>query len=299
MFIFFKTLYRTILRILPTRPALYIMYFRGYRKVLNLKNPKYYGEKIQWLKLYGNMEELGDYVDKYKVREYVKRTIGEQYLIGVLGLYDNIDDIDFNILPDRFVMKCTNGSQSVLICKDKSKLNIDKAKKIMKGWLDERFYRVKKEFQYKYVKNRILIEEYMEDDTGELRDYKLYCFNGEPQILCVWNGRFGNKTIDAYDMNGVFLPDFQNGSKRTKTSDEPADIRVYLEELKELSKTLSKCFTFVRTDFYIVNGRVYFGELTFSDGAGCEPMFPINKYDVAFGSSIPLEPILIEQEKRG
>lgn len=286
-----KELYRGLLRILPTKPALYLMYFRGYHKLLNLNNPKYYGEKIQWMKLYGKIEELAPYVDKYAVRTFVGATIGEKYLFDVLGVYDKVEDICFDTLPSSFVAKCTNGSQAVLIVKDKNKLDKEKAIRQMQGWLDDSFYKMKKEFQYKNVKNRILIEKYMEDDSGGLRDYKFYCFNGEPFICCVWNGRFSQKTIDAYDMKGNFLPDFRNGSKKTKTSKNPAPVEK-LEEFKNLSRKLAAPFTFVRVDYYLVKNQIYFGELTFSDGAGCEPMFPIDKYDIEFGNKIPLKKII-------
>lgn len=282
-----RDIYWFILKILPMKPALYLLYFRGYHKILNLKNPKYYGEKIQWLKINGGLEELGKYVDKYDVRQYIENTIGKEYLIKSYGVFENVDDIDFSILPERFVLKCTNGTQAVLICKDKSTFDIESAKKTMKKWLEDDFYRVKKEYQYKYVKNRILIEEYMEDDSGELRDYKFYCFNGEPEYYSIFSNRYSNKTVDTFSIDGVFLEDFLNGSKNVKLSEKTIKLD-NLDEFKYLAKELSKPFTYVRVDFYMVNGRIYFGELTFTDGAGSEAMYPIEKYDVLFASMIPM-----------
>lgn len=287
-----KKIYQNILRVLPTKPALYIMYFRGYHKLLNLKKPKYYGEKIQWTKLHGQLEELGPYVDKYEVRKYVERTIGSDHLFKVYGVYDNVEDIDFFSLPDQFVIKCTNGSQAVIICKDKNSLNIGETKRKIQKWLNDDFYKIKKEFQYKNVKNRILIEEYVEDDSGELRDYKFYCFDGKPYWYSVFTGRFSDKTVDTYTIDGKFIPDFKNGSAHVKTSKQPIEKFEQLNTFIDYACKLSSPFSFVRVDFYLVNGVIYFGELTFTDGAGCEPMFPIEKYDVQFGAKIPLMQIL-------
>ena len=160
---FAKDLYRSVLRVLPEKPALYLIYFRGYQKILNLKNPQYFGEKIQWLKLYGHLDELSDYVDKYAVREFVAKTVGDKYLNQLYGVYNNPDEIDYEKLPKRFVLKCTNGSGAVLICKDKDNLNKTEAAETMNRWLKDDFYKMKKEPQYKNVKNRIIAEEYLEE----------------------------------------------------------------------------------------------------------------------------------------
>lgn len=295
MSISLKEIYRAALRIMPTKPALYLIYFRGYKKLLNLRNPKYYGEKIQWLKLYGGLEELGNFVDKYEVRKFVSEKIGEEYLIPLIGVYDTVEDIDFNTLPDKFVLKCTNGSQSVLVCTDKANLDICFAKKEMQKWLDDDFYKMKKEPQYKNVKNRILIEQYMEDDSGELRDYKFYCFKGKPLWYSIFAGRFSNKTVDTYSIDGTFLPDCKNGGPNTKTSKHPLPKLSNLEEFIYLSEKLAKPFSIVRVDFYMVNGKIYFGELTFTDGAGAEPILPREKYDIKFADNIPLRKVLINE----
>lgn len=286
-----KEVYRSILRILPTKPALYLIYFRGYKKLLNLRNPKYYGEKIQWLKLYGGLEELGDFVDKYEVRKYVAEKIGEEHLIPVLGVYDSVDQVDFGSLPEKFVLKCTNGSQSVLICKDKANFDVEFAKKEMQKWLDDDFYKMKKEPQYKNVRNRILIEKYMEDDSGELRDYKFYCFNGKPSWYAIFSGRFSDKTVDSYTIDGSFLPDCKNGGPNVKLSKNPLPKLDNLGTFVSLCEKLAEPFTCVRVDFYMINGQIYFGELTFTDGAGSEPIYPIEKYDVAFAENIPLRKV--------
>lgn len=291
MFEILKNVYRKILKIMPTKMALYLIYFRGYKKILNLKNPKYYGEKIQWLKLYGGLESLSEYVDKYEVRNYIKKTIGEKYLFNIYGVFEKVDDIDFSKLPEKFVLKCTNGSQAVLICKDKKNFDIEKSKKIMKKWLKEDFYKIKKEFQYKNVKNRILIEEYMEDESGGLKDYKFYCYNGEPKFFTIYSDRFNNMTVNTFDINGNYLKDCNKLGKKHKSDDKILPPK-QLPELIKLSKDLSKKFSFVRVDFYIVKEKIYFGELTFTEGAGSDAIYPIEIYDIKFAEEIELKEIL-------
>lgn len=280
-----KCLYRGLLRKLPDVPAIYIIYFRGYRKLLNLRNPQYFGEKIQWLKLYGHLDELAAYVDKYEVRNYVERTIGGQYLNKLYGVYNSVDEVDFSLLPKRFVLKCTNGSGAVLICKDKDKVNISSAKKEMAQWLNDKFYLMKKEPQYKNVKNRIIAERYLEDDSGALRDYKFYCYDGEPYYYGVFTNRFANETVDMYDMTGKKLEGVRNGG--VKNSNYIVKQGENFPELINLVKELAKPFQFVRVDFYMANGDIYFGELTFTDGAGAEGFTP-RSFDLEMAKRIKL-----------
>ena len=287
-----KTTYRKILSVLPDKLANGIIFFRGYKKIMNLKHPVYLGEKIQWLKMNGNMEELSIYVDKYEVRSFVKNTIGKEYLINIFGVYDNVEDIDFDKLPNRFVLKCTNGSQAVVICKDKSELNIEKVKKEMKKWLKVDFYKIKKEYQYKNIKNRIIIEEYLEDESGDLRDYKFYCIDGEPYCYSVFSERFTDKTVDMYDKKGNWLPDVFNGGPNSKIKrKKPPHKLENLDQMLDICRRLSKTFTFVMVDFYIVEGKVYFGELTFTDVAGGEPIKPLN-FDLKLAENIKLKSVL-------
>lgn len=287
-----KTIYRKTLSVLPDKLANGIIFFRGYKKIMNLKEPIYLGEKIQWLKIHGQLEELGNYVDKYEVRNFVENTIGKKYLINIFGVYNSVEEIEFDKLPNRFVLKCTNGSQAVIICKDKSKLDIEKAKREMKKWLKGDFYKIKKEYQYKNVKNRIIIEEYLEDESGDLRDYKFYCINGEPYCYSVFSDRFTDKTTDMYDKEGNWLPDILNGGPNSKIKGKRPPRKLdNLDEMFDISRKLSKLFTFVRVDFYIVEGKVYFGELTFTDGAGGEPIKPLS-FDAELARDIKLEPIL-------
>lgn len=278
-------IYRGILRILPTKPALYLIYFRGYKKILDLKNPKTYGEKIQWLKIYGGLEELSPYVDKYDVRSFIEKSIGSEYLNKLYGVYDDVESINFDKLPNKFVLKSTNGSGAVLICKDKKSFNIQKAKKIMKKWLKDNYYKEKKEPQYKNIRNRIIIEKYMEDDSGSLTDYKFYCFNGKVYCYGIFYDRFENKRIDFYDKSGNKLKGVKTGNVPNSNKIEKYDQK--LKKMIDLAEKLSSSFTMVRVDFYYYNNKIIFGELTFTDGAGSDPWTP-KKFDYEIGSKIDL-----------
>lgn len=289
-----KKLYRLLLRNLPDIPAIYLIYFRGYKKILNLKNPQYFGEKIQWLKLYGHLDELSQYVDKYEVRSFVENTIGSKYLNKLYGLYETPEEINFEALPNQFVLKCTNGSGGVLICKDKSKLDIPNARKEMHKWLKDDFYKMKKEPQYKNIKNRLIAEEYLEDESGSLRDYKFYCFDGIADYYLVFNDRYTDKTIDTYDISGKKLEYVQNAG--VKVSNYVLPQSENFQELVSVVEKLSKPFQFVRVDFYMANGKIYFGELTFTDGAGSDPFSPLS-FDLEIAKKIKLGRILLNEKK--
>ena len=284
-----KDLYRSVLRVLPEKPALYLIYFRGYQKILNLKNPQYFGEKIQWLKLYGHLDELSDYVDKYAVREFVAKTVGDKYLNQLYGVYNNPDEIDYEKLPKRFVLKCTNGSGAVLICKDKDNLNKTEAAETMNRWLKDDFYKMKKEPQYKNVKNRIIAEEYLEGESGALRDYKFYCYDGEPLYYGVFTDRYTDETVDMYDMAGNKLEGIINGG--VKNSDYILPQGDNFPEMIEVVRKLARQFQFVRVDLYMANNNIYFGELTFTDGAGSDPFTP-RSFDLEMAKRIKLGRVL-------
>ncbi len=284
-----KEIYRKILRILPDKVANHLIYFKGYRKILNLKDPKYFGEKIQWLKMYGNLQALTKYADKYEVRNFVRKTIGEEYLNKLYGVYEHPNEIDYKLLPGRFVLKSTNGSGAVLICKNKSDFDQKRAKKTMEKWLADDFYRMKKEPQYKGIKNRIIAEEYLEDETGGLRDYKFYCFDGEPHYYGIFTDRYANKTIDMYTISGKKLEGVHSGG--AKISENVLLQGEDFPHMVEIARKLSEPFHFVRVDLYYVQGRIYFGELTFTDGAGSEAFTPLS-FDLEIAEKIQLSDVL-------
>lgn len=251
----------------------------GYK--LNLKNPQTFNEKLQWLKLYDRNPKYTQMVDKYEVREYIKEKIGEEYLIPLLGVYDKFEDIDFDKLPKQFVIKCNHDSGGLVICKDKSKLNIDEVRKKINRSLKSNYYYSGREWPYKNVKPKIIIEKYMEDkETKELIDYKLYSFNGKVDYVMACFDRFNGGTKFIYfDKNWNIKREFSNdgmkyGDKITLKKPK------CLNKMFEFASLLSKDIPFVRVDFYEVNGKLYFGELTFYPSSGFDNTRPekISKY---------------------
>lgn len=254
---------------------------------LNLDNPRTFNEKIQWLKLYDRKPEYTQMVDKYAVKEYVANIIGEEYIIPTLGVWDNVEDIDFDKLPNQFVLKCTHDSGGIVICSDKTKLNLKAAKaKLMRG-LKKNFYAQSREWPYKNVKPRIIAEEYIVDESGyELKDYKWFCFDGEPKALFIATDRGveGEETkFDFFDSEFNHLP-FTNGHPNaTREIRKPAGF----EKMKQLAAQLSKGHPHLRVDFYDINGEIYFGELTFYHWSGMQPFKP-EEWDYTLGSWIKL-----------
>ena len=233
-----------------------IWYFRETGRIVDLHDPKGFNDKIQWSKLYDSTPIKTKLADKYEVREWVKETIGEQYLIPLLGMYDNVDDIDFDALPNQFAMKCNHGSGCNIIVKDKTKLDVEAAKKKLRVWMKENFaFKCGFELQYLLIKPKILIEKYMEDSFGELRDYKFLCFNGTPEIVWLDADRFVEHKRNVYDLNWKQLPWRIGAFKPFPSPEKP----IILEKMVELVKTLSKGFSAVRVDLYVINQNIYFG----------------------------------------
>ena len=258
-------------------------------KELDLENPQTFNEKLQWLKLYNRKPEYTMMVDKYKVRQYIKEKLGEEYLIPLLGAWDDPDEINFETLPEQFVLKCNhNSGLGMCICKDKSKLDIQKVREGLHQGLKENYFRKNREWPYKNVKPRILAEEFKVDESGELRDYKFYCFNGEPKVFLVASERFSRHRtyFDYFDMDGNNLPFTQGGKNNPVTPQLPSTF----EEMKKIAKKLSQGIPHVRIDLYSVDEKVYFGEFTFFDSSGFEKFTP-NEWDEVFGGWIQL-PIL-------
>ncbi len=254
---------------------------------LDLSNPKTFNEKLQWLKLYDRRPEYTVYVDKYKVRAFIASKIGEQYLIPLIGVYESAEDIDFSKLPNRFVLKCNhNSGTGMYICKNKSLINIEKVKKNLKKGLREDYYRgAGREWPYKDVHRKIICETYMEGDNGELNDYKVLCFDGEPKFIEYHSGRFaGVHKQDWYDVEWNKTSITQSEMSCT---DYELDKPVFLDEMIRLSRILSKGIPHVRVDWYYANNQLYFGELTFFDGSGYCP-FDDFKVDQMLGELIPI-----------
>jgi glycosyltransferase len=243
----------------------------GYK--LNLKSPQTFNEKLQWLKLYDRNPEYTKMVDKYEVREYIKEKIGEEYLIPLIGVYDKFDDIDFDKLSNQFVIKCNHDSGGLIICKDKNRLDIETARKKINRSLKTNYYYSGREWPYKNVKPKILIEKYMEDSNkSDLIDYKLFCFNGIPKIVLVCSERFSSSNMCEtwFDMNWKLIDMTESGHRVDSTISKPKQ----LKKMVELSKKLSKNIPFIRVDWYEIGDKLYFGELTFYPASGFEKFEP-------------------------
>ncbi len=194
-----KSLALSFGKLVPDKLYLKIFYKKALGKKLDLNNPVTYNEKIQWMKLYYRKKIMTELVDKYEVRKHITKAIGEEYLFPLYGVWDSPEEIDYDALPDQFVLKCTHDSGSVVICKDKSKLDIPAAKAKLSKHLKRNYYWTNREWPYKNVPPRIIAEKYMEDETGELRDFKFLCFNGIAKMIELHSGRFEKHTQDFYD----------------------------------------------------------------------------------------------------
>lgn len=274
-----------VLGLINDKTYLRIVYRIRIGKTLHLKNPKTFNEKLQWLKLHDRKDIYTTMVDKYEAKKYVAGIIGEQYIIPTIGVYDKFDDIDFDKLPKQFVIKCTHDSGGLVICKDKAKINIEEAREKINKCLKRRFFYFGREWPYKNVKPRIIVEKYMEDsETGELRDYKFFCFDGTPRAMFLATDRQKGATkFNFYDMNFKLLPFVQGHPNDTRPIKKPKTF----DKMVELSKKLSKGIPHVRVDFYEINGRVYFGEMTFYHYSGFTKFEP-EEWDQKFGEMIDL-----------
>lgn len=259
------------LLILPDKIYLKLLYKNIFSKKLDLNNPQTFNEKLQWLKLKDRKDIYTTMVDKYEVKKYVSNIIGEEYIIPTLGIYNSFEEIDFEKLPNKFVMKCTHDSGSTIICKEKEKFNKKKAKSKINKCLKQNFYYNFREWPYKNVKPRIIIEKYMEDSKlKELVDYKVYAFNGEADYLMACYDRIkGNTKFLYYDKDWNLIKKFSyDGMKYGESIKIPKPKE--LNKMFEFASLLSKNIPFVRVDFYEANGKLYFGELTFYPNAGFE-----------------------------
>jgi len=261
-----------------------IAYWCKMDRKLNLDNPMSYNEKLQWLKLNERNSSYTNLVDKYEVRNFIEKKIGNDYLIPIFGVWNDVADIDFDELPNQFVLKCTHDSGGLVICKNKDKLDINKAKKKIKKSLKHNYYWGQREWVYKDVKPRIIAEKYMVDESNmELNDYKFFCFNGEVKALFVATDRGIDTRFDFFDLEFNHMPFMQHYPNANKLINKPKGF----EKMIELAKTLSKDIPHVRVDFYDINGRVYFGEMTFFHFSGWEKFDP-DYYDQIFGSWLQL-----------
>lgn len=273
---------------LSDRTHLKLIYLLRMGKALNLKNPQTFNEKLQWLKLYDRRPEYTTMVDKYEAKKYVAERIGEEYIIPTLGVWDKFEDIDFSLLPNQFVMKCTHDSGGLVIVRDKSKMDIEAARKKINTSLKKNYFWGGREWPYKNVKPRIIAEQYLENSSTGLRDYKFFNFNGEPQFTYVSEGLEDHSTakISFYDFDGKEMEFHRTDYTQF---DSPPEFPSNMDEMKRLSAELAQIIhcPFVRTDFYSVDNKVFFSEITFSPCSGMIPFEPA-EWDKKLGEWIKL-----------
>lgn len=279
-----------ILKWLPDSMYLRILYAYHMRRWLNLKNPKTFNEKLQWLKLNDRKDIYTTMVDKVAVKDYISEMIGEEYVIPNIGIWDDPDDIEYSSLPEKFVIKCAhNSGTGMCICKNKHNLDFEKMKSDLREGQKENYYLYLREWPYKNVPRRIIAEQFLENEVDEpLNDYKVLCFNGKVKLIELHQGRFtDHQTQDFYDRDWNRLPISQSncsGYGMSKSNYPKPDA---LEKMIELSEVLSTNTKHLRVDWYIVNSKLYFSELTFFDGSGLDPFDDV-KYDYLLGSWINL-----------
>jgi hypothetical protein len=259
------------------------LYYVDNGKHLNLDNPTTFNEKLNWMKFHDQNPLYRTLVDKYKVKKIVEEKIGSEYVVKNYAVYNSVDEIDLDSLPDSFVLKATHDSGGVIICKSKSSFDLQAAKKKLKRQLSIDYYWKTREWVYKDPDPKIIADEYLDDHSGhELTDYKFWCFNGEPKVMYITN-KGKNIKENFYDMD--FAPlDINHGFPRVVPEFEKPE---QFELMKELAKKLSQGIPFVRVDFFNLNGRVYFGEFTFYDWAGLKA-FVDDEWDRKLGSWINL-----------
>lgn len=287
-----KRYLRKMSRILPDKWAICLDYYRFLGKFPDLKNPKSFNEKLQWLKLYDRRQEYVQMVDKYAVKQYVSKRVGEEHIVPNYGVWEHFDDIDFDKLPDQFVLKCTHDCGGLVICRDKTKLDMKAAKAKLEESLKRNYYWQGREWPYKNVPPRIIAEKYLEDSGNHgLTDYKFYCFNGVPQFLYISRGLEDQSTAEI----SFLTMDWQFAAYKRidyKPFAQLPEKPHHFDQMVEIAKTLSAGIDFVRVDLYEIEEQIYFSELTLTPSAGCVP-FDNPEHDLEVGKLL----ILTQKEK--
>lgn len=251
---------------------------------LNLEEPKTFNEKLQWLKLYDRKPEYTTMVDKYEAKKYIADKIGEEYIIPTLGIWDCFDEIDFAALPNQFVLKCTHDSGGLVICRDKSKLDVVAARKKINNSLKRNYYWANREWPYKNVKPRIIAEQYMEDTAGDaLTDYKFFCFGGEAKVMYISKDHGNEPRTDFFDMDFEHLPIKARDPQAEITPEKPK----CFDKMRQLAEILSGGIAHLRVDFYYINEKIYIGELTFFHMSGFTRIYP-DEWNIKMGSWVDL-----------
>ena len=269
----------------PDKPYLSWLFKKRLGYKMDWRHPTSFNQKLQWMKLYDRNPLYTRCADKVAVRDFVASAIGESYLIPCLGVYSKAEEIDYAALPDRFVLKCNHGAKYNVICTDKATLDVDATNRKLNGWLSEKFWRIKREYHYRNIKPQILCEQYMEDvATGTLNDYKVFVLGGKPYMIQVDLDRYGAHTRNIYDPDWRLL-DVEISFPRN-ASDAVKKPPV-LDEMLACATKLAAGFREVRVDFYVINGKLYFGEMTFFSGAGFSRYDP-RSFDFEMGGLVSL-----------
>ena len=261
-------------------------------KKLNLSHPVAFSEKLQWLKLYDRKPEYSIMADKVLVKDYIREKIGAQYVVPTIGVYNSVNQVPFDCLPDQYVIKCSHDSGSTFICSNKESFNIEKVKEELSKRMKSNYYWVEREWPYKKIIPRIIVEEYLCDDNGHYPpDYKFFCFDGEMHYYKVDYDRFSNHRANYYNRNHVFQPfgELYMLPDEAIKATIPDDFNLMIE----IAEILSVGIPFVRIDFYNIHGRIYVGEMTFFPSGGVEPF--VGNGDIILGELIKLP----EQKIRG
>lgn len=256
------------------------LYNKKIGRKLNWDNLCAYTEKMQWSKLYDATDVKTELSDKYLVRKWVEEKIGKDYLIPLLGVWNNYDEIDFEKLPNQFVLKTNHGSGTVIIVKDKYKINHKLSRQLFDDWMNTDYsYLFGMEMQYTKIKRKIIAEQYLDTGDQDLQDYKFLCFDGRPYFCWVDLDRFKNHTRNVYDLNWNIQPwnQYTYGNSK-KDIPKPKNF----EKMVEIASLLCVGFSHVRVDLYNINGKIYFGEMTFTNGSGYERIVP-DEYDFKLG----------------
>lgn len=281
----FQALAQGKLRGMPDAQFLKLQFALRMHDELDLENPQTFNEKLQWLKLYDRQPLYTQLVDKYAVREYVAAKIGTEYLVPIYGVYESYEAIDFEALPEQFVLKANHTSGGVFVIKDKNQIDHAVLKREVEKWLAFNYYWTHREWPYKNVPPKMVAEKYMVDaGSNDLKDYKFFCFDGEPKLMYVASERAQETRFDFYDLDFNHLPVVQQGTRNSqKTIAKPQNF----EKMIELARVLAAGIPHVRVDFYEIEGHVYFGEMTFYHMAGNEPFDPPT-FDEKLGALIQL-----------
>ena len=278
-------LVQKVFKYVPDKIWLQFKFICAFSRCCDFRNPKTFNEKLQWLKLNNRNPKHTEYVDKYLMKRYVTKKFGEEYVVPLLGVWDSVEEINFDELPDKFVLKTTHDCAGVVICKDKSSLDIGAVKRTLKRAMKNDYFVRYREWPYKNVVHRVIAEVYMVDESGiELKDYKVFCFNGEPYCIQVDFDRFKSHKKNLYSKKWELLDfSFNYPAHPEITIACPEN----LDEMLSIARQIAQGEPFVRVDFYSVSGKTYVGEITFFPASGYGKFVP-ERYDRILGDMIQL-----------